>query len=140
MSTPVVSDAAKRMRDQYALHQIGTGFEAVGKWFAVRLSDGSSDGVLYESKQAAVRYQRHDEDFYAFVQIIPHTMTYQEAETYLATMRKMYDAGIRLADRDDSSGGMDMIKRTSREDQYRQLRALFVGDAPPTNIRYRKAF
>lgn len=133
---PTYSDAAKRVSDQYNLHKIGSGADAIGQWFAARLSDGTTDGVLYGSKSDAVRGQHHNEDFYAFIQIGPWSMTYQDAETYLATMRKMYDSGLRLADRDASHGGRDVIKRVTHEDQFAQLRSMFRG-TPPTNISYK---
>jgi hypothetical protein len=101
------------------------------------LSDGTTDNVLYDSKSAAVDHQHHDEDFYAFVQIGPWQFTPEMAETYLTVQRRMYDAGLRLADRGSRSGGMDMISRVSNEDQIAQIRSLFRG-TPPRNISYRK--
>jgi len=134
VNEPKISDAAKRLYDQYSLHRVANLHEAYGKWFAVRLSDGDSDGVLYDSKQAAVRHQKHNEDFYAFVQITPAHMTMRDAETFLAVHRRMYDKGIRMADPDEASGGMDVIRRVTKEDQYNQLRSMFVGDRAPSNL------
>ena len=129
-----ISDAAKRVSDTYALHKIGKGVDAIGKWFAVALNDGRTDNVLYDNKADAVRHQRHNENFYAFVQVTPASMTPADAQTYLDLNRRMYDAGLRLADRDSAHGGRDMIRRLSAEDQKNQIRALFVGDRAPSNI------
>jgi hypothetical protein len=86
----VVSDAAKRASDAYNLHRVADPNGCVGKWIAVRLSDGTTDNVLYDSKSAAVDHQHHDEDFYAFVQIGPWQFTPEMAETYLTVQRRMY--------------------------------------------------
>lgn len=130
-----VEDAAKRIADQYALHRL-SGADAIGRWFAARLSDGVSNGTLYDTKTDAVRGQLGQEKHYAYVQITPAHMSPRDAQTYLNVQRRMYDGGIYLADRDHKAGGMDMIKRVSAEDQYNQLRALFRGDVAPTNIVY----
>lgn len=129
-----VSDAAKRIADTYNLHRAADPHSSVGKWFASRLNDGTTDGTLYDSKVEAVRHQRHDEDFYCFTQIVPSTMTPENAETFLNIQRRMYDKGLRLADRD--TGGKDMIRRVSQEDMRSQLRAMFRGDVAPTNITH----
>lgn len=118
------SDAGKRVADQYALHKIGDPFGSVGKFFAVRLSDGSSDGVLYDTRRSAVRHQHHDEQFYAFVQIGPWPMTAKEADVFLAVHRRMYLKGMRFADPDHRSGGLEIIPRLTRADQIRQLERL----------------
>lgn len=125
-------DAAKRVSGEYAMHRLADPLGNYGKWFAVRLSDGSSDHVLYDTKTDAVRGQHHDEQFYAFVQIGPWPMGVDEAETYLKVQRRAYDAGLRLSDRE--SGGKDLIRRVTKEDQYNQLRAMFIGDRTPSNI------
>lgn len=128
------SDAAKRLADEYNMHRVAAPYDSIGKWFAAALTDGSSDHVLYPSKVECVRHQHHNENYYAFVQIVPSTMSYKDAETFLKMHRKMYDAGLKMADRD--TGGKDMIRRLTQVDQERQLRALFKGDKPPTNIIY----
>lgn len=130
-----VSDAGKRVSDQYNLHRVAAVHD-VGRWFAVALHDGTSDGVLYDSKSAAVTHQKHNEMFYAYVQIGPWPMTPAMADSFLALHRRLYDKDVRLADPDHANGGRDVIKRVSQEDQRAQLRALFLGDRPPTNISY----
>jgi hypothetical protein len=128
------SDAAKRASDAYNLHRVADPHGSIGKWIAVRLSDGTTDDTLYDSKQDAVRGQHHNEDYYAFVQVGPWSFTPQYAETFLKINRRMYDKGLRLADRDHSGGGRDLIRRVTREDQFNQLRSMFRGDRAPSNI------
>lgn len=130
----VISDEAKRVSDHYNLHRIADPHGSIGKWFAVKLHDGESDRVLYDSKSDAVTHQHHNENYYAFIQVGPWPMTPTDAESFLATHRRMYDAGLRMADRDAASGGRDVIKRVSAEDQYNQLRSMFIGDRKPSNI------
>lgn len=114
------SDAAKRLGDTYNLHKIGAGDGAVGKWFAAALVDGRSDNVLYDSKRDCVIHQGHNEDYYTFIKIVPPSMRVCEAEVMLRTARTLYEKGIRIADPDHHSGGMDVIRRSSVEDQLQQ--------------------
>ena len=102
------------------------GFDACRKWVAVRLRDGRSDGVLYDTKRDAVRHQS-DEKLSAYVCIPPNGMTPCRAESFLSTMRRLYDAGWRLTDPDDRNGGPDLIPRTAAEDQARQMTAIGKG-------------
>jgi len=118
------SDAAKRLCDQYNLHKIGAGADSVGKWFAARLIDGSSDGVLYPDKLTAVTHQHHNEQWYTFIKIIPPGMALCEAEVMMATARQLYDAGLRMTDPDHKHGGMDVIKRATVEDHLAQGRGV----------------
>lgn len=117
------SDAARHASDAVNLHISAIGFDAVGKWVAVALSDGKSDGTLYDSKRDAVRHQA-DEQLCAYVRIAPNGMSPCSAESFLATHRKMYRSGFRLADPDAPHGGLDMVPRLTREDQRRQVAAL----------------
>lgn len=129
----VITDAARRMYDSYALHRLADPINSVGKWFAFRLTDGGSDGTLYDTKSDAVRHQHNNERYYGFIRIMP-SMQLPDFQGYLDLQRKLFDKGLKMADPDDSTGGRDMIRRSTREDQYNQLRALFVGDRAPSNI------
>lgn len=114
------SDAAKRVRDVYALHQLALGLEASDKWIACALADGRSDNVLYDNKRDAVAHQHHNEQRYTFIKINPHTMNECEAEVMLKVARSLHDKGFRLADPDDAHGGKEVIKRSSIEDVLAQ--------------------
>lgn len=117
------SDGARRCSDSVNTHYVALGFDAIRKWVAVRLSDGGSDGVLYDTKRDAVRHQLFEQQC-AYVCISPGGMNPCQAESYLATMRKYYDAGWRLPDPNDEHGGREPIRRLTAEDQARQMSAL----------------
>lgn len=112
------TDAARRLADQWNLHRVADPHGSIGKWIAVRLEDGACDGVLYDSKVAAIHHQKRLEKYYAFVCISVATMNYCDAEIYLAVQRRLYDRGFRMTDPDARSGGPDVIKRTTREDMF----------------------
>lgn len=118
------TDAAQRLYDTYNLHRLAIGNDAIGKWFTVAMADGRSDNVLYDTKRECVQHQHHNEQYYAFVKIIPPSMQLCEAEVMLTTARKLFEGGLRIADPDDKHGGKDVIKRLSVEDQLAQSRGL----------------
>ena len=131
---PQYSDAAKRVSAEYNMHRTADLYGSMGKWIAVALADGSSDHVLYDSKRDAVRHQS-DEFLCAYIQISPAQMTERDAETFLGTMRKLYDKGIRLVDPDDRHGGPDIIPRAAKEDNRSQLRSILTrGRSRPRNL------
>lgn len=115
--------AARRCSDAVNLHVSALGFDAAGKWVAVRLADGSSDGTLYDKKRDAVRHQS-DEKLCAYVCIPPSGMNPCRAESFIKMSRMAYDAGFRLADPDDKHGGRELITPVMREDHARQLARL----------------
>ena len=93
------SDAARRASDIVALHLAADRERAIGSWVALRLSDGGSDNVLYDSKAAAVRHQLHEFQC-CYVKIPPTGFPPTHAEIFLRVHRQLYDAGFRLADPD----------------------------------------
>lgn len=93
----VYSDAARRCSDVINTHVAVHKFGAFGKWAAIRLSDGGSDGVMYDTKADAVRHQLHETQC-AYVRIPLDGMSAREAEIYLEFNRKLYDAGMRMSD------------------------------------------
>jgi hypothetical protein len=121
------SDAAKRCSDQYELHRMALGDDAVGKWIAVALVDGSSDGVAYDGKRDAITHQHHNEQYYAYIQICPTGMSPCEAEAYLKIHREMYDKGMRLADPDHAKGGHSMIPALTNEDMRSRFQSIRSG-------------
>ena len=108
------SDAAKRVADIYSLHRLADPYGNIGYWIACALADGQSDMVLYESKQAAIRHQHHNENWYTFIQIVPSNMTPCEAEVMLKVARMAYESGMRVT---DGLSRRDLIKRLGWEDQ-----------------------
>lgn len=118
------SDAAKRLYDTYALHRIADPIGNIGKFFAVKIADGKTDGVLYDSRLDAMRGQKHNEMYCAYVQIVPSTMSVCDAELFLSGWRKMYDARRKMMDLDHRTGGMEIIPRLTAEDQIAQVNGI----------------
>ena len=117
------SDAAKACSDAVNLHVSALGFDAMGKWVAVSLATGKSDGVLYDLKRDAIRHQLH-EQVCAYVCIPPTGMNVCDAENYMALHRRLYKAGMGIIDPDAKNGGKSVIPRLTREHQMRQMSAL----------------
>jgi hypothetical protein len=117
------SDAAKRASDAVNLHLAALGFGAFKKWVAVRLLDGSSDGVLYDTRREAVRHQL-DEKLCAYLCLPPTQLTPCSAEAFLKFTRDAYRSGFRLTDPDHRTGGPELVKRLTTRDQRRQANAL----------------
>jgi hypothetical protein len=130
------TDAAKRLSDTYRLHRLADPIGSIGHWFAAALSDGDSDRTMYGSRRDAVTHQKHNEMYYCYAQLGPYDMNHCQAESYLGTHRKLYDAGIKLTDPEHRAGGLSVIPRVTQEDQMAQLRSLISGGRlPQSNIR-----
>lgn len=110
------SDAAKRLADTYMLHRVAAD-HAVGQWFAVKLEDGTGDGVLYPTKTKAVEYQRHYADEYCYIQVQPCGMNQCQAESMLHFQRQTYRAQKAARERSPDS---QVIQPLTREQYYRQ--------------------
>lgn len=128
-----LAEAGKRVSDIYNMHRLADPIGSIGQWFAVRLNDGTSDNDLYPDKINCVLHQKGDEKWYAYVQIIPQTMTPRDAEHMLSGFRKLADAGIGYADPDHKRGGVQPIKRLTVEDQRANV-AAFSRTGRPTNL------
>lgn len=120
------SDTARRVADQYQQHREHND-RSIGAWMAARLSDGTSDGVLYETRRDAVRHQHHDEQQYAFINIRPNGMSVCAAASFMRTCRMAYAGGFRLTDPEHRAGGRVLIPRLTYEDQRRHELALAAG-------------
>lgn len=90
------SDAARRASDIVNNHLVADRSNA-GKWVALRLSDGGSDGVLYDERADAIRHQLHETQC-CYAQIPPSGMPVAEAESFLNYNRRLYAAGFRMPD------------------------------------------
>ena len=120
------SDSARRMSDAINLHWAIHQWGAVGKWVAFRLSDGGSDGVLYDTKRDAIRHQLHEMQC-AYVRIIRDQMSVCEAHTFLEVSRRAYDAGFRLTDPDARTGGRNLLLSARIEERSKVLNILRSG-------------
>lgn len=124
------SDAARRVSDTWNLHltaqasarALGLGLSQTARWFAVRLSDGSTDGQLYDTRREAITHQHHNENWYAYCYLQPCEMTVCMAESFLYVHRLAYDNGFRMADPDGS--GHELIPALTVEDFAAQMDAL----------------
>lgn len=119
---PGHSDAAKRFSDAYNLHRAAGTSRG---WIAVALADGSSDGEVYETREEAVRWQRHHEQWFFFATLDQASMSICAAESLLRYKRVMNK--IEAADRDAPHGGLEVIPRLAIEDVEAQIRAVRTG-------------
>lgn len=71
----------------------------MGKWIAVRLSDGKTDGNIYDTKLQAIGHQLHEFQC-AYIKIPPGGMVPEHGARFLEVNRKLYDKGMRIADPD----------------------------------------
>lgn len=69
-------------------------------WVAVRLSDGGTDGIVYDTRRNAIRFQLHETQC-AYVQVPWDNFPVHHAERFLAIHRDLYKAGFRMTDPDD---------------------------------------
>lgn len=90
-----VTPAGARAADTIAAAQATPGH--IGGWVAIRLSDGASDGVVYDTRQAAVRHQLHETQC-AYAQVPPTGFSAAEGTAFLSYHRKVYNAGHLLPD------------------------------------------
>lgn len=125
------SDAAKRVSDAYRLHTSALGVAVAGRWIAVSLATGDSDGALYDSKTDAVRHQHGHESWFAFLVIGPWDMDVCEAEDYLGAVRLWAKAGIPLTD------PREVVPRATVEDQRSLMHSIASGGrARPSGLIY----
>lgn len=112
-----ISDAGKRASEIVTMHAIAGG---AGKWAALRLHDGGSDNVLYDSRTDAIRHQ-YSEEYCAYVMVAPGGMTAREGTEWLSFNRALYDAGWHLADPDHAV--IDPVRLEDAQSKMRQLQA-----------------
>jgi hypothetical protein len=93
-------DDARRAAEQVNLHLLADRERAVHSWVAIRLSDGGSDGVLYDEREDAIKHQLHEQQC-MYIKIPPDGIfTPKIAARFLTIHRQLYDAGMRLIDPD----------------------------------------
>lgn len=88
------TDAGTRLSDTWNMHAAAGSFN---RWFAARLSDGGSDGVIYDTRADAVRHQLWPE-YCAYAQVRAYPMSADEGDAFLTFHRMAYDAGLRVTD------------------------------------------
>jgi hypothetical protein len=124
----VADDIARRCWEQVKNVAVHTDWETrMHSIITIKLGDGSTDGVLYETKRDAVRACHGDEQWFAFFSFrsAPNGFASpKDAAIFLAWHRLAYERGFRLPDPDDSRGGPDMIMPTPQEHVFDQLARL----------------
>lgn len=91
-------DAARRFADTVALHQAALSFDELlaGRYMAVRLSDGGSDGVVYDTRPEAIAHQRHNSSRCIYPRIPPgERWSPKVCDVLLMYARSAYDHGHR---------------------------------------------
>ena len=93
----IYSDEARRASDIVNLHLLADPNGNRGRWVAIRLSDGGSDGTVYDCKCDAMRYQLHETQC-VYVQILPDGLSAKNAQILIKMHREMYDKGLKMPD------------------------------------------
>jgi hypothetical protein len=116
--TPELIDAGKRASDLINEKLSNFGWDMLRHaWLAIRLSDGGSDGILYESKQAATRHQLHEQQcYYVCFKNLPGGARPDEMTLMLLFAREAYAAGGRFVDPEDELGGREPLLTTAWHD------------------------
>lgn len=121
--TPELFEAGKRASDlANSFLAWYPPFEIINKWLAFKLSDGTSDGVLYDTKREAVRHQHGNEQWFAFFTFrncLGGTNP-REMAVFLLWNREAYDRGMRMPDPHDVHGGREVLITAAQGDIYRQ--------------------
>lgn len=121
-----VTDRGRRLAEHVrAARSIG----GEGRWIAARLSDGATDGTVYDTKSEAVAHQVHETQC-AYLVVPPAAMPEAEATAYLELHERMYASGYRLQDPDTTPimtrADMPALnragRRTAERDRKRAMR------------------
>lgn len=98
--TDAQTDRARRAFDHLRFLRTTHGSDCNGRWVAIKLSDGSCDQRLYDSKAEAIRFQLHETQCAYFFFPPDVEMDVQEVGQFLAINEQLYDAGMCLSDPD----------------------------------------
>lgn len=113
---PKCGDAARRMAAEITMHAVAG---SIGRWAAIRLADGGSDKVPYDTRADAIRRQLHPEHC-TYVLVPPDGMQTGQADRVLSFWRQMHDRGFRAVDPRDDIPSMPLTSGDAR----RQIRLL----------------
>jgi hypothetical protein len=121
------TDAAKRCADGVNLCIAARGTQAIGRWLAVRLTDGQVDATLYDHQADAVGAKWPYEREHCYLRIPRQWMTLCEAESFMRFNRMRYDAG--MGTMPDPRDVIRPLTRTAQEQQMADFaRALGLAD------------
>lgn len=88
---------------------------------AIRLADGGTDGVLYDTRPDAIRHQLHEQQcaYVFFRGLGPAGAQPLEMAIYLEFQRRAYAGGLRLIDPDNPNGGPELLITAGQYDSLR---------------------
>jgi len=100
-ATARLHDAACRANEAVTLALLADPAGNVGRWVACRLSDGGTDGVVYDHKLDAARHQLHPLQC-MYVLVDPMGLPVGAAAALLSATRRLYDqyGGIPVTEMD----------------------------------------
>jgi hypothetical protein len=87
-----LKECGKRAADVLNNAVIDNGLAATGRWMAFRLDDGSSDKVIYDTRDDAIRHQLQPAHY---EQLKPHGYSPDVMAMTLHYARAMHSAGLR---------------------------------------------
>jgi hypothetical protein len=95
-----ITDAAKRMSDRINLMVMSHPWDTLcNSWMAFKLADGNSDGVLYDTRQDAIKHQLHETMCaYFHMRNGMGGANARDCQLFLNVHRQVYDAGGRFTD------------------------------------------
>jgi len=96
----VITDAARRMSDNINARVVFTTWDQLcNAWMAFKLSDGSSDGVLYDTRDDAVNHQLHERMCaYFYMRNALGGTNPRDCQLFLDMHRNVYDNGGHFTD------------------------------------------
>lgn len=115
----IVTDAAKRMSDHInGMLTFHTPWAIRNKFMAFRLTDGWSNGDIYDTKRDAIRF--NDEHRFAFFcfRAAMGGVKAKDCQLFLNINRHAAENGGHLADPDRADGGPQPIVRTEVYDRF----------------------
>lgn len=118
------SDVARKISDTTRLAWAVYGWDGfVNHWFWFRLSDGTTDSILYPSKLDAMRHTLNEKHC-MFLIMHPTGMSHCEAEIMLTVHRRARSRDIATPQLSLPGGGPELITRIGSDKIFNQIRAL----------------
>ncbi len=93
--------AAQRMSDAVNIAVTLGPDSAPGRYMAFRLDDGSTDEVVYDTRNDAIRHTMNKPGAYCYVCLTPDGMSVRVCERFLTGHRAMHAAGRRIPHPED---------------------------------------
>lgn len=129
--------AAQRMSDAVNIAVALGPDSAPGRYMAFSLADGSTDEVVYDTRNDAVRHTANKPGAYCYVCLTPDGMTVRVCERFLSGHRALYASGHRIPHPEDV-GGLE-IELPQRTEAWKQSGLILPGhlQPPPPNPLWR---